>query len=166
MNLQSILLSIGSAIFVSFEIVVYKHIINKYQDANPDMIMWIYRLGSVFFISLFLIWELFRKDKKYKESAFGTLHMNKTIGWLILISLLSALSIVMFFRAVNVTSNAGLPTAIRSFYIPLTFLLATWLITKDWKEIAPWTYIGEFLIVVAIGFIIYGSTKSGQSYID
>lgn len=169
MHSSVVFLSIISAIFITAEILIYKHIGRVYPGTNGDMVMWMYRMGSMLFISIFIFWELFKHDiddlsigdlrSTYYRKALATLEIKNVIWWIILMSICSAAGVVAFYRAVNGAHNPGLPTSIRSIYIPLTFFMGTLLMTKDWGQVHVATYIGVSLIVVAIGFIIYGSAQ-------
>lgn len=152
--MSAIALSIASGVIISAEILVYKHLVSKYDDINPDMVMWIYRLGSMFFISLFLMWEINRRDPEYDEKAIQTLHMRRNFWWFVLLSALSGVGIVLFFRAVSISKKTGSVTAVRSIYIPLTFVGALIFINHDWRDVKGMTWLGITLMCIAIGILI------------
>lgn len=159
MDTQLVFLSLMSAVLVAAEVITYKYLQNKYPQVNGDMVVWTYRMGSLLFLSAFIFWELYSNGSEYYKKAVETLEIKEIFWWLVLLSLCSALGIILYYRAVNRSKHPGMPTSIRSLYIPLTFLGATILITQDWKEISWATYLGNSLIVVAVALNIYGSTQ-------
>lgn len=158
MTFDSSTLAVISGVAVTGEIIVFKYLTNKYDNINVDVLAWAYRIGSIFFISSYLIYETARRNGSYVDNAIDTLEMNKNTLWIILLSFLSGISIVTFFRSIDSARNAGTPVAIRSLYIPLTFLGVTFLITKNWSDITAWTYTGMSIIAIGIVLITYGST--------
>lgn len=158
--LESVILSIISGIFVSAEIVTYEHITKKYPSINGDTLVWIYRILSVFFITIFLCFMMLRKQD-YKEEVYATFD-NKYVWWYLLLSFLSAISIICFFRSITSAgeSSAGIPVTIRSIYIPLAFVLSILLVKKGkWSKYSWPTYIGMGGIIISVGLVIYGSTQ-------
>lgn len=158
----SILLAIASGIFVSFEIVVYEYITKNNQDINTDALVWIYRLGSIIFISIFIIYRMLVSDEEYKNSLKDTFKFDEKTGWYVLLSALAAASIITFFRSIDAVEeeSAGIPVAVRSLYIPLAFVLSVLLVKRGKWSIYSWpTYAGMVGVVGSVGLIIYGSSK-------
>jgi len=160
--LESITLSILSGILVSFEIVIYEYVTKNNPDLNTDALVWIYRLGSVLFLTFFLIYMM--RKESYRISLKDALKSDTYLGWYILLSFLSASSIILFFRSINAAGDdsAGIPVTIRSVYIPLAFVLSVTFVKKGkWSKYSWPTYAGMVGVVGSVGLIVYGSTKNG-----
>ena len=158
--LESVTLSILSGIFVSFEIVVYEYITKNNPDLNTDALVWIYRLGSVFFLTLFIIYMM--RKEEYRVNLKDAFRSDKKVGWYILLSLLATGSIITFFKSIDAVGeeSAGIPVAIRSLYIPLAFVLSVMLVKKGKWSIYSWpTYAGMVGLIGSVSLIVYGSTK-------
>jgi hypothetical protein len=159
--LESIAYSIISGITVSAEIVVYEYITSNDKNLNSELLVWIYRIGSILFISLFLIYMI-HKNPMFKDTTLKTLRNNTYIGWYILLSLLSAIGIISFFRSIDKagSTSAGVPVSIRSLYIPLTFILSVIIVRNgNWGRYSKHTYIGLTGLSLSLCLILYGSIK-------
>ena len=154
-------LAILSGIMVSAEIVIFNFLQRKHPDASVDILAWLYRVGSIFFMSLYLIYESRQDNGIESPASVKALNLGSSIWWVILMSLVSAISIVTFFRSVAGAKHAGAPVAIRSLYIPVTFFAAVLLLTHDWGNVNWKVYAGMGIITIGIISIVLGSQHEG-----
>ena len=152
----SVSLSILSGIFITGEIVTYEYITKKHPELNKDALVWIYRLGSVLFISLYMLYKTRNAD--YKVSLKQSMTNSSLSGWFLLLSLLSTISILLFFKSLDMTEGSkGIPVTIRSIYIPLTFAASIMFVNRgNWSRYTWRTYVGMFGIVASVMMIIWG----------
>ena len=149
-------LVIISAITVTIELLLFKHVLKKYPETSTDMIVWLYRIVSIGFISLYLVWQFYNSKDKSEYMA-QTLYMDRT-GWLIIImGFFSALSIVAYFQAIEKAPHVGLPVAIRAAYIPLTFIGGFLFLGDKWSNTHLITKVGMAVITAGIVLVGYGS---------
>lgn len=160
---NGIALSISSAIFLSIELIIFKHLSKKNKGKMDDVaLLWFFRFGSMLFISLYLLYEIWIKGEK----PLVNINVDTELGWIVILSLVSALAIIMFFKSIQYFNNIGIPKAIRSISIPLTFIFSIIIIDKmKWKGISPWVWVGMGLLTCGVGCLIYGEITDSNKII-
>lgn len=155
-----------SGVALAIEVLLLKSIKNKYCDVSMDLIAWIYRIFSVGFISIFLIYKFYSAACERNRLSTQNPGIKNSIWKIGLMGLASATSIICYYRAVGLTPNVGLPPSVVSMYIPLAFIGGFVFLKEDPKKVRWETYTGMSLLVVSICLIAYGNRNRNGTVIE
>lgn len=164
--------SLATAGLISIEYILVKLVCNKVPGMDMTTFVWQARVVSATLLTMAVLWKLNNSkkdeddDRSFRSSidspSKDPLESISMTTWLYAfgVGLVSSLSILAFYLALQMTANPGYPTAVKEVSLILTFLLGAVFLGHNLRDVHRNVWIGLGLLGIGVFMIAkYGGSS-------